>query len=62
MPESMASERLTQAIGRMEGALARLERAPAPAASPGGPGRAEAEAALKSLDALIADLRKTSHG
>jgi hypothetical protein len=58
----MASERLTQAIGRIQGALARLERAPVPIGSPDGPNRAEAEAALKSLDALIADLRKTSHG
>ena len=58
----MASERLRQAIGRIDNALAQLERAPRAPVSDSRPVRAEAEAALKSLDALIADLRKASNG
>lgn len=61
----MASDRMMQAIGSLERAIARLEQVaatPPPSESPSPPiaspaATAEARAALQSLDLLIADLK-----
>ena len=56
---------MIEAIGRLERALSRIEtlaeRPPAPQA-PATINQEEAVAALRSLDALIADLKETVHG
>ncbi len=63
----MASDRMMQAIGSLERAIARLEQAAA-AAPPSESSitspiaAAEARAALQSLDLLIADLKGRGHG
>ncbi|MDX3909020.1 MAG: hypothetical protein QHC67_04290 [Sphingobium sp.] len=61
----MPSDRMMEAIGRMERAMSRIEQAAEECLrAPTSPtiDRAEAEAALQSLDALIADLKGTAHG
>ena len=65
----MASNRMTQAIDRLDRAVGRLEQdvqtsmvaGPASSASPG-VDAAAARAALRSLDALIADLKGDKRG
>ena len=58
---------MKEAIGRMERAIARIEHAaeerlrPSPAPAPT-IDEAQALAALRSLDDLIADLKGTAHG
>ncbi len=68
MPYSMASERMMQAIGALERAISRLELevthlkdAPSPHPSNGIDVPA-AQAALRSLDDLIGDLKGANHG
>lgn len=63
----MENDRMMQAIGRIERALSRIETAGPfhTGTNTGvetGSSRADIAAALKSLDALIGDLRKTDHG
>ncbi|MES1983663.1 MAG: hypothetical protein V4461_01775 [Pseudomonadota bacterium] len=62
----MSSDRMMQAIGRMERALSQIERTVeqrADATSTSPPvNHAEATAALRSLDVLIAELKAASHG
>ncbi len=65
----MASNRMTQAIDRLDRAVGRLEQdvqtlmvpGPASSVSPG-VDAAAARAALRSLDALIADLKGDKRG
>jgi hypothetical protein len=64
----MASDRMTQAMGTLERAIDRLEQqvdgllAARPASSPDGVDPAAARAALRSLDALIAELKEDARG
>ncbi|MES2272460.1 MAG: hypothetical protein V4533_16430 [Pseudomonadota bacterium] len=62
----MSSDRMMQAIGRMERALSQIERTVeqrADATSKFPPvNHAEATDALRSLDVLIAELKAASHG
>ncbi len=64
----MASDRMKQAIGALESAIDRLEenidrlgQSASPLAPPG-VDAAAARAALKSLDALIGELKEAAHG
>ncbi|WP_152522013.1 hypothetical protein [Sphingobium quisquiliarum] len=62
----MASNRMMQAIGALERAVGRLEqqvdRSRPSAPPPGGIDAAAAREALRSLDALIAEVRGQAHG
>ena len=63
----MASERMMQAIGTLERAVSRLELevsqySAASTPSSHGIDVTAARAALRSLDALIADMKGNSHG
>lgn len=70
MAPFMASERMMQAMGRIEQALARIEglveirlaQPPSPKAAEDSQLRTEAAEALQSLDALIAELKGSSNG
>ena len=65
MTVTMPSDRMMQAIGRMEEALSGLERVAedrASAPSPAMANRADVEAALRELDGLIAHLKDAPHG
>ncbi|MET0362824.1 MAG: hypothetical protein ABW048_13840 [Sphingobium sp.] len=60
----MASDRIIQAVGRLERAVTRLEQASSarPARAGSSVDADRARAALRSLDELIAELKDRTHG